>query len=61
VQAHAGTALRLAQYCRLMRLHVAIVLERLDAIAAAVKQHGLAAQQFYDDSAVYAQFTDVTP
>lgn len=61
VQAHAGTAERLTQYCRLMRLHVAIVLERLDEIAAAISQQGLAAQQFYDGSAVYAQFTDVTP
>jgi radical SAM protein with 4Fe4S-binding SPASM domain len=61
VQAHAGTAQRLAQYCRLMRLHVAIVLERLAEIAAAVGRHGLSAQHFYDGSAVYAQFTDVTP
>ncbi|MBI5559538.1 MAG: 4Fe-4S cluster-binding domain-containing protein [Deltaproteobacteria bacterium] len=61
VQAHAGSPLRLTQYCQLMRLHVGIVLERLDEISALIKQHELTAQQIYDSSAIYAQFTDVTP
>lgn len=61
VQAHAGSADRLLQYCQLMRLHVGTVLSYLEQIVAAFRQYGITAQRLYDESAVYAQFTDVTP
>ncbi|MEJ2689067.1 MAG: 4Fe-4S cluster-binding domain-containing protein [Deltaproteobacteria bacterium] len=61
VQAHAGSAERLLQYCQLMRLHVGIVLSYLQQVVAAMELHGISAQRLYDESAVFAQFTDVTP
>ena len=61
VQAHAGSAERLIQYCQLMRLHVGTVLAYLEPIVAALEKHGIEAQRLYDESAVFAQFTDVTP
>lgn len=61
VQAQAGSAERLLQYCQLMRLHVGTVLSYLEKVVAALEQQGIAAQRLYDESAVFAQFTDVTP
>ncbi|MEW6426559.1 MAG: 4Fe-4S cluster-binding domain-containing protein [Thermodesulfobacteriota bacterium] len=61
VQALAGSPLRLVQYCQLMRLHVGVVLSRLADIERAMAGHGLTARDLYDRSAVFAQFTDVTP
>jgi uncharacterized protein len=61
VQAYSGGGTRMLQYCQLMRLHVATVKEYLDPITAAMQKHGLSAQDLYDRSGFYAQFTDVTP
>jgi radical SAM protein with 4Fe4S-binding SPASM domain len=61
VQAITGSMERLAQYCQLMRLHVSIVNEYLDKIAAALERHTITAQDIYDRSAFYVQFTDGTP
>jgi uncharacterized protein len=61
VQAHVGSPERLLQYCQLMRLHVGIVLSYLKQVVAAMELHGISAQRLYDESAVFAQFTDVTP
>jgi len=61
VQAHAGSAERLLQYCQLMRLHVGTVLSSLGEVVAAIERHGITSQQLYDESAIFAQFTDVTP
>jgi len=61
VQAHAGSPERLTQYCQLMRLHTGTVLRYLGKIAEAMHQHRISAQDLYDASALYAQFTDVTP
>jgi len=61
VQAHISSRERLLQYCQLMRLHVGIVNEYIDKIAAAMESRKITAQQMYDQSAYYAQFTDVTP
>lgn len=61
VQAYAGGHVRMRQYCQLMRLHVATVKEYLEPITTAMEKHGLTAQDLYDQSGFYAQFTDVTP
>jgi uncharacterized protein len=61
VQAHAGSPERLLQYCQLMRLHVGTVLNSIGLIVAAMKKNGITAQQMYNESAIFAQFTDVTP
>jgi len=61
VQAHAGSPERLLQYCQLMRLHVGTVLAFIDPIVEAMLKNGITAQQLYDESAIFAQFTDVTP
>jgi radical SAM protein with 4Fe4S-binding SPASM domain len=61
VQAYSGGAVRMKQYCQLMRLHVGTVKEYLGAIETALRQHSLAAQDLYDASGLYARFTDVTP
>ncbi len=61
VQAHITCGERLLQYCQLMRLHVGIVNEYIDKIASAMESRRITAQQLYDQSAFYAQFTDVTP
>ena len=61
VQAHAGGRERMLQYCQLMRLHVGTVKEYLQAITAAMEKNGLTAQDLYDASGFFAQFTDVTP
>jgi radical SAM protein with 4Fe4S-binding SPASM domain len=61
VQAITGSKLRMEQYCRLMRLHVGIVQEYLPDIINHVERNDLDLQDIYDQSAHYAQFTDVTP
>ena len=61
VQAFTHGTERLRQYCQLMRLHAAVVMEYLPAIEAALVSGCLGLQDLYDQSAFYAQFTDVTP
>jgi radical SAM protein with 4Fe4S-binding SPASM domain len=61
VQAYSGGERRMEQYCQLMRLHVATVKDYLDRIIAAMQLNSLTAQDLYDASGFYAQFTDVTP
>jgi radical SAM protein with 4Fe4S-binding SPASM domain len=61
VQAHISTPERLLQYCQLMRLHCAVVLEAMEEIAGLMRKHAVTAQRLYDESAFFTQFTDVTP
>jgi len=61
VQALAGSKERTFQICQLMRLHVAIVQERLLDIHIALKKHKIALQDVYDRSAFLAKYTDVVP
>ena len=61
VQAHAGGRERMLQYCQLMRLHVGTVKDYLHKIITAMVKNGLSAQDLYDASGFFAQFTDVTP
>jgi len=61
VQAYAGGKVRMQQYCQLMRLHVGTIKDYLDKIITAMEKHDLAAQDLYDASGCFAQFTDVTP
>jgi len=61
VQAITGSMTRLAQYCQLMRLHVGIVIDYIDDIIGALDKYALTAQDIYDRSAFYVQFTDGTP
>lgn len=60
VQAIAGP-LRLKDYCQLMRLHVGIVQQYIPEILDHMFEHNITLQDIYDQSAFYAQFTDVTP
>lgn len=61
VQAHVSTPERLFQYCQLMRLHCGVVLEAMGEIDRLLEERSITAQQLYDASAFYTQFTDVTP
>ncbi|MEW6673860.1 MAG: SPASM domain-containing protein [Thermodesulfobacteriota bacterium] len=61
VQAFTSGHLRMVQYCQLMRLHVGTVKTYLEDIVAALDNNNLNLQDVYDQSAFYAQFTDVTP
>ena len=61
VQAVTGSVERLRQYCQLMRLHVSVVHDYLDDIAAALETHTISAQYVYDHSAAYVHYTDGTP
>ncbi|MDP2647147.1 MAG: SPASM domain-containing protein [Desulfobacterales bacterium] len=61
VQAFTNGYERLIQYCQLMRLHVGMVQESMPDIARALKARNISLQDLYDQSAYYAQFTDVTP
>jgi radical SAM protein with 4Fe4S-binding SPASM domain len=61
VQALAGGRERMLQYCQLMRLHVGTVKDYLHKIITAMVKNGLSAQDLYDASGFFAQFTDVTP
>ena len=61
VQAITGSVERLKQYCQLMRLHVSIVNYHIEDIVSALETNKLSAQDIYDQSAFYVQFTDGTP
>lgn len=61
VQALAGSPERTVQYCQLMRLHVGIVQDRMDAILKGLEQAGISLQSIYDGSAFLAKYTDVVP
>ncbi len=61
VQAVTGSVERLRQYCQLMRLHVSVVHDYIDDIAAALEAHSISAQYVYDHSAAYVHYTDGTP
>jgi radical SAM protein with 4Fe4S-binding SPASM domain len=61
VQAVAGSRERTFQYCQLMRLHVGIIQERIDDIAAALKKNNISLQDIYARSAFLARYTDVVP
>jgi len=61
VQALAGSPERTLQYCQLMRLHVGIVQERMDAIRSGLARHNISLQTLYDRSAFLAKYTDVVP
>ncbi len=61
VQAQVGSAERLVQYCQLMRLHVAVVKQYVPQILPLMAEKDISVQQLYDESACFAQFTDVTP
>ena len=61
VQGLSSGAERLIQYCQLMRLHVAIVIDYLPRIMGIMARRHMPLQRVYDESAFFAQFTDVTP
>jgi uncharacterized protein len=61
VQALVSEGERLIQYCQLMRVHVGTVIEYIPRISAHLTQRGVTLQALYDQSAMFAQFTDVTP
>lgn len=61
VQAVISSAERILQYCQLMRLHVATVMEYAGECRALLAQAGFGLQDLYDSSVIYNQFTDVTP
>jgi radical SAM protein with 4Fe4S-binding SPASM domain len=61
VQAATGDFHLLSQYCALMRLHVAVVLQYLPECRRLLARHAISPQTLYDASAYFAQFTDVTP
>jgi radical SAM protein with 4Fe4S-binding SPASM domain len=61
VQALTGSRKRTFQYCRLMKLHVETVKERIPEIKKVLKRHGITLQNIYDQSAFITRYTDVTP
>jgi uncharacterized protein len=61
VQGLLSGAERLIQYCQLMRLHVACVIDYLPRITGTMALRNIPLQRIYDESAFFAQFTDVTP
>jgi len=61
VQIIAGSWERALHYCQLMRLHVGIVLEKMEDISSCLEKHGLSLQKVYDQSAFLAKYTDVVP
>ena len=61
VQALSGSVERTLQYCQLLRLHVALVLERLGEIEALLARHGLSPQDLYTRVGYLARYTDVVP
>ena len=61
VEALAGNRERLNQYCLLMRLHVGIVMERIEELTSLLERRGIRLQQIYDTSARFNRYTDVTP
>jgi radical SAM protein with 4Fe4S-binding SPASM domain len=61
VQALASEAEGLIQYCQLIRVHVGVVMDYIPQISELLAAHSITLQDLYDCSAVFAQFTDVTP
>lgn len=61
VQGLYGSLERTRQYCRLMRLHVGVVRERLPRIRMALEKNRISIQEIYDRSAYLTRFTDVIP
>lgn len=61
IQALTGSAIRVWQYCQLMRIHVGTITQALPLIERLLPISGLNLQDLYDRAAFYAQFTDVTP
>lgn len=61
VQALTSSAKRLIEYCQLMRLRVGTVQRFIPEIAEQLSHRRISLQQVYDESAFFAQFTDVTP
>ena len=61
VQAITSSIERVEQYCQLMRLHVSIVNDYIKDIISALETHSITAQDIYDQSGFYVQFTDGTP
>lgn len=61
VQAMTGAYERLFQYCMLMRLHVGTVMKYMPEILKLFAEKNICAQDVYDKSGIFAQFTDVTP
>jgi radical SAM protein with 4Fe4S-binding SPASM domain len=61
VQGLSSGAERLIQYCQLMRLHVGTVIDYLPRITEIMARQAMPLRGMYDESAFFAQFTDVTP
>lgn len=61
VQALAGSMERTVQYCRMMRLHVDTVRDRIQDIKRILRNTGMTLQEIYDTSACLAPYTDVVP
>jgi len=61
VQVISGSIERTYQYCRLMRLHIGVVMDYLPKIAVAMKKYRMSCQHLYDRSAFLAKYTDVVP
>jgi radical SAM protein with 4Fe4S-binding SPASM domain len=61
VQGLYGSLERTRQYCRLMKIHVGVVRDRLAAIRRALRESRIGIQEIYDRSAYLTRFTDVTP
>ena len=61
VQGLFSGAERLIQYCQLMRLHVGTVIDYLPRITEIMAGRAMPLRRMYDESAFFAQFTDVTP
>ncbi|TDT91751.1 radical SAM/SPASM domain-containing protein [Pseudodesulfovibrio indicus] len=61
VQAITSNAVRVNQYCQLLRLHVAVVSEYIDEIRDVMKIKMISVDDIYSESAYFVQFTDVTP
>ncbi len=61
VQALTSGAERMVDYCQLLRVHVAVLLDFLPRLEEALRTSGITLQALYDRSAYYVQFTDVTP
>ncbi len=61
VQVLTGSLERTLAYCQLLRLHVALVLEKIPLIKKYLKKWKLYPQDLYDSSGFLARYTDVIP
>ncbi len=61
VQGLTAGSQRLSEYCRLMRLHVAVVADYAPAIKSLLEEKHYSLQRVYDECVFVNQFTDVTP